>query len=496
MSQLRIALTLPGEASLGAFQAGATSALVVALQRINRDRRDDVRLDVMTGTSSGSLTAVLAAHALLTGRDPVDPLRRAWVLEPTIDALRGRDGRAPLTLDRAREVASEILTTGKPTAVSLGAQPTGITVNFALTSLRGLTYTITPIQEHANRVGIPGTKPEPTYATSHLDWAVHELRAWMRWEDVVDSAIASASHPAAFAPMLLDRSDLQRDYKRNGVNDFPECPVLWYADGGLLDREPLGRCIKVVRDSDSKDGSERRRMVLLLRPEPDVGFEASDHAWTEDDDTPSWRTVVARALRIVVTHSLYEDLRRVERVNSRIVWSEKVVELLEDLVRDEVDTREKIGGLIREIRAQKSDLRAGEHARQEALADNLTGLLSQLLDEASGLAGKEQIAVDVVSSPSAADVAGGSLLNFGGFLAERLRANDFLVGYVAMLKWMRSRGGHYFAERPVTAAEERATRIPGWVGGVAGRRSLSWRDRAHVLRIAGRAARIGLRGSK
>src|SRR5688500_5360662 len=70
MSQLRIALTLPGEVSLGAFQAGAMSALVVALGRINRDGRDDVRLDVMTGTSSGSLTAVLAAHALLNGRDP------------------------------------------------------------------------------------------------------------------------------------------------------------------------------------------------------------------------------------------------------------------------------------------------------------------------------------------------------------------------------------------------------------------------------------------
>ena len=35
LPQLRIALSLPGEASLGSFQAGAVAALLVALQRIN-----------------------------------------------------------------------------------------------------------------------------------------------------------------------------------------------------------------------------------------------------------------------------------------------------------------------------------------------------------------------------------------------------------------------------------------------------------------------------
>ena len=109
LPQLRIALSLPGEASLGSFQAGAVCALLVALQRINEDDGDAARIDVVTGASSGSLTAVLAARALLGGQDPVGSLRRAWVTEPSLDALRGRDGRAPLTLDRARQVAREEL---------------------------------------------------------------------------------------------------------------------------------------------------------------------------------------------------------------------------------------------------------------------------------------------------------------------------------------------------------------------------------------------------
>ena len=125
----------------------------------------------------------------------------------------------------------------------------------------------------------------------------------------------------------------------------------------------------------------------------------------------------------------------------------------------------------------------------------MPGLFEQLLDEATGLAGKRYIDVHVISAADAADVAGGSLLNFGGFLSERLRANDFLVGYLAMVKWMRD-DSPKFAGAPLDAAETRLATIPGWIGGVAGRRSLSWRDRAHVLRIAGRAARIGLRSSE
>lgn len=481
MKQLRIAMTLPGEASLGAFQAGAMSALVIALQRSNASSPGAVQLDAMTASSSGSLTAVLAAHALLTGQDPVGPLRRAWVLEPTVDALRGRDRRAPLTLDRAREVATELLLGQDSTAQSDGAQTHPITVNFALTALRGFTYRIGP----RRRSGTP--------ATTYLDWAAHTLTADTAWQDVVDTAIASASHPAAFAPTLLDRSHLVKGYKANGVEEFPECPVLWYADGGLLDREPLGRCLRLIRDGDGNKACDR--VVLLLRPEPDVGLEAGDPAWTEADDEPSWRTSMARALRIVVTHSLYEDLRRVEHVNNRVKWRKLVLDKVADRIPTDDETRRALEAGIRTIRRQKNLASTGAPRKREPLATTVPGLFEQLLDEATGLAGKRYIDVHVVSAADAADVAGGSLLNFGGFLSERLRANDFLVGYLAMVKWMRDDSPR-FAGAPLDAAETRLATIPGWIGGVAGRRSLSWRDRAHVLRIAGRAARIGLRSSE
>src|SRR5690242_6213347 len=122
LPQLRIALSLPGEASLGSFQAGAVSALLVALREVNHRAAGAVRLDVITGASSGALTAVLAARALLGGQDPIAPLRRAWVSEPSLDALRGRDRLAPLSLDRARQVAREELVRAIEPGSARGAQ--------------------------------------------------------------------------------------------------------------------------------------------------------------------------------------------------------------------------------------------------------------------------------------------------------------------------------------------------------------------------------------
>jgi hypothetical protein len=275
------------------------------------------------------------------------------------------------------------------------------------------------------------------------------------------------------------------------VDAFPDCPVLWYTDGGLLDREPLGRCIELMRDLDRGDESER--VVLLLRPEPDVGFDKADPAWTEGDDPPAWKTVLARVLRIVVAHSVYEDLRRVERVNGRIAWRRNVAELLDELVPD--GSEPKLVDKLNEIRAAKDRQRTGEASEPEPLPETKRALLDELIAEATGLAGKREIAVHVVSSGASASVAGGSLLNFGGFLAERLRANDFLIGYMAMVSWMSSHGGAYFDGVPLETAQARVTQIPGWIGGIAGRRRLSWRDRADVARVVGRAARIGLRGN-
>lgn len=506
MPQLRIALSLPGEASLGAFQAGAVCALLVGLGRVNEEDGQAARIDVITGASSGSLTAVLAARALLAGQDPVASLRRAWVTEPSLDALRGRDGLAPLSLERAREVAREELAREHESPPS--AQRTGVTVELALAALRGFNYEVPRRQggRHARR-------RDPLPATSYLDWWRHRFEPGGRgftpeWAAAVDAAVASASHPAAFAPVALDRSGEREAYLRHGVENLPPELELWYTDGGLVDREPLGRCLALARAADADAHGEIHRMLLLVEPDVDVAPGGDSTAWAGGGAAPSWTATLSRALRVIVSHSLYEDLRRVEKTNNRIVWTERLAAALAPLLADEERARAVLGRALEEMAHERLPWRRGgddgapSSERRDAADAPLEALLARAFGTAAGLASKVPVDVEVVTAQRS-ELAGESLFQFGGFLAERLRAQDFLVGYANMLAWMEGPGGLEAAGLPAPLAlaagevvRARARDIPGWVGGAGGRRRIPLATRVRLVQVGLRAARIGLRGAR
>jgi predicted acylesterase/phospholipase RssA len=52
-SALRICLTLSGGASLGAYQAGASAALLAALESMRKEHGIDVRVDAIGGSGAG-----------------------------------------------------------------------------------------------------------------------------------------------------------------------------------------------------------------------------------------------------------------------------------------------------------------------------------------------------------------------------------------------------------------------------------------------------------
>jgi hypothetical protein len=69
--------------------------------------------------------------------------------------------------------------------------------------------------------------------------------------------------------------------------------------------------------------------VLVIRPHADRSPGNEDPAWTGAGDPPRWSATLARAYRIMASHSLYEDLRQVEKANSRIAWRDRLVETLD-----------------------------------------------------------------------------------------------------------------------------------------------------------------------
>src|SRR6266571_1801393 len=109
MGQLRISLTISGAVSLGAYEGGALPALLYAARAIASGDDPPLRIDVMSGASAGSVTALLSARALLQGHDPRAVLYGAWVQSDSIGGMLAHNTRAPLSIDALRKIGRDLL---------------------------------------------------------------------------------------------------------------------------------------------------------------------------------------------------------------------------------------------------------------------------------------------------------------------------------------------------------------------------------------------------
>src|SRR5436305_1651230 len=136
--ELRIGMTISGAIALGAYEGGALAALLAGAQSVNEQRADALRVDAVAGASAGSMTALLAARALVAGLDPVEVMYDAWVTAPQLQALSDAF-RSPLSVEHlSREVDKLLAGEAHPSRV----QPSAVQLNMALGCLRGLDYKI------------------------------------------------------------------------------------------------------------------------------------------------------------------------------------------------------------------------------------------------------------------------------------------------------------------------------------------------------------------
>ena len=469
---IRLALTISGAVSLGAFEGGALAAILGFVQAAGADQESAVGaaegegpawpvvVDVMSGASAGSITALLAARTLTAGLDPVAAMRAAWVSAPSLRTLTRGAARAPLTPDGLRQQATEILSMSPSRAV----QPQPVTVHMALTALAGLRYSIPDL-----------ASGQPLRATTHLDWGEFTFAPGApigEWTapaggSAVDIALASGASALAFPPYPVNRKLRPADwetYLRNGVEGLPADGWLWYTDGGTIENEPLGRTLDLAASVDR--GSSARRVHILVHPHPTA--PTGGHDWRgPHGPRGAWLRSLARADQIQRTQTLFDDLRRAERTNSRLLWRRQLAERLlthrEGL--DEPGRRSfdaAIGAALDGIRDDRRMLREQAQADRIGLpaaadpASPAGGAAAPELDPAKALeaildeitaTGGRPVAFAVVSPADIAEehnvtvedlLAGEFLFHFGGFLDERLRAHDFAVGYDAALRWLRA----------------------------------------------------------
>jgi predicted acylesterase/phospholipase RssA len=450
-SALRIALTISGAVSLGAYEGGALAALLVALKKLNERLPDRVVVDAVAGASAGSMTAVLTAKGLLTHSDPVELMYKAWVEAASLSRMKATGAvGAPLSMAQIRTTAEQLLGESAVTGGDGAPQRTPIHVEFALGALRGLDYTF-------RRLGGPAIA-----ATSYLDWYRCKFSAATdptRYRQEIDPAFASGAHALAFPAELLVREIDRPEYVRNGVNNFPKTGALWYTDGGTIDNQPLGRALDMTDDLDgSLDGS---RLHLVIIPDPSIPAASEDKDWADPAAPPKWLPTLARAGKMAMTQTLYDDLRRTEKRNSRLQWSADLSAVLSRHL--EPDAAPALARLIAQFGAERAELGAhtkgtepgGEAADAEAVRAippapegppaALEDLVREAMAAATGLQGKEPVAVDAISPLLLAPndraklkqlLSGDRYGHFFGFLHPQLRSRDFALGYRCMLAWL------------------------------------------------------------
>jgi Patatin-like phospholipase len=455
MEQVRLGLTISGAVSLGAYEGGALAALIVAAQALTDREEPPIRIDAIGGASAGSITGMLTARCLLDGLDPIHVMAEAWVRRGSLAAMRTSDPHAPLSIEALRRSAVELLDP-PPDRRGRPQQRSPVVLHMALGCLRGLTY----------RMG--RLEGPPIEASTFMDWGVFTLVSGMsvsgytepKDASVVDFALASGANAFGFPPKVLHRKTRPEDIALLEENEIINLPPdwsgsLWYTDGGTLDNEPLGRTFGIANEIDA-DGSGRR-VHVLIHPHPDA--VSTDTAWTLPEQRPSWTTTLQRCDRLQRSRGIYDDLRVAEKTNSRIMWAEHlrnaVTPLLEAHQEEWAPTLRQVWEMIAEQktaidRREPDSIQPSEEARSEALEEiepdlSAVELFRRILAAATGLSGKHPARIEVISPnllPEAKgarveDLLGGEfLMHFGGFLDERLRWNDFELGYRSVQGWL------------------------------------------------------------
>lgn len=394
---LRLSLTLPGSASLGAFQAGAIAALGVIITTL-RASGTTVRLDAIGGSSAGSIVSMLFAHCMVTGKDPVDLLREAWVDEVDVNMLKAGDRNAPLGFGELEGKLREFLgdDSGHPVINDPLEHP--IIVHVGLTTLQGFTSPAV-------------TGDTSTSTLSFADFVQYTLqpgdgRAALvepAGASMLEAVLASASHPGGFAPAIFDRQHAGTALDKRGIDSEGTSDRRWYTDGGLVESQPVGRILAAARRAAS--GSGQRVHIVI---DPRSSGVSGNTSWSDLDTTKSWIDGLRRSMSILPTQALHDDLRRVADVNDRL---EAIDALATDLASS-------LGG-------DRDDLR-------------------KRLAEAAGLSDKEPVNLEMISplDKSSDDESGGAELlagdfigAFGGFLNRQIRQSDFALGWESTVAW-------------------------------------------------------------
>jgi hypothetical protein len=446
----RIALTLAGGVSLGAYQGGAAYELLWALSHLTNPR-ERIIIDVVTGASAGSMTAAVMARALLFDRQAASALHQAWVTGVSFAGLlEGRTTASLLSSDLIWGLAEDVLKTPSLPYAPHPAAPHELRMAFTLSNLDGVRYGL----GYAN---VPGRFDTTVFS----DWIVFRLGPGAPaqaplgslWDSMKRAAIASGAFPLAFPPVGVERQ--LADYAGSDVFQPDGRRTFAYADGGLFNNEPVGLTRQIVEGLEETYPEIRLDDRLYILVDPYVSAASAESALP---DPLTYQIVLGRLVGAILGESSKRDWIRAMRVNQRLEWQDLFLSHLAGIVAttsvtDGVALGQRVGQLALDIAALKVKHEGRGESPESHLSRNMARLgpmlvapdpayaairsdplrtevflnIVYVMENVAGLRKKEHLDLNLIA-PAPGSLAGDFLGNFGGFFDEAWREHDWRRG--------------------------------------------------------------------
>lgn len=452
MHETRLALTIAGGVSLGAYEAGVLDELTWTLDELNR-RHDNPQLgdaerrryviDIFTGGSAGSITGAIVAFAMLHDWPRARAMtREAWVKRVDIRKLLGdgkglppagildkhflyelRDG---LLLQRMTKPDDPVPVSGRASFCPDDGRP--VHLHFSLSNLNGIDYSRQFANDQARLV--------TTFFRDEFRLTLDPASplTWGQWQALTTAALASGTFPFAFPPEVLERT-----IEQYPGSDEPDDLRMSFVDGGIFDNEPLRAAFRAATEHD--EGEDVKRVHVLI--DPFVNVSKRKVGFGPDSELVA---IAGRLITAIRGQASAMDFLKAGRRNNELNWTNHLLEAAQRALgkldpAQAAEVERELDALLENMVAVKQNVDHGAAPSAPALVEDVNRSSTAEVAGGSPLVRKFVAAMTIAAGqqnkrPSDVhligarleDLAGKGLGAFGGFFDEKFREHDYHVG--------------------------------------------------------------------
>lgn len=403
----KISFIVSGGVSLCTYEVGVlTSFYQLFLEN------DDVRFEVVGGSSAGSISTFLFAFAVFNGKNPFY-MANSIIKNADIKNFLSKDDRYVFDFDNMLYVFEETIDNKKRCEFYYGceeckkyrslkfcndkicSEKTDPDIKLVLN-----VTTLQPVLKDLKDIVFSNVFTLRTHNFSFL----FDLKDFCR-KKLYNILKSSASFPLFFPPVKYMFKD--QDFQEFSTFYKDKKLEIELTDGGVTQNLPLKIIFDSIRNSEK---------VILIVPHPDDPESLIKSSKIKNEFV--FFDSILKLLDTSFYQSYYSDLKltfefnRIEKKLSDL--RKKIIESFENLNEDEKRVVEKF------------------------LNDSCLDIKN--LDRNLSI-GKKVVKIDIISPKRSSEVLGGEILkHFGGFFDKRIRYNDFLVGYFDGIKYCKESG--------------------------------------------------------